>query len=56
LKWGQDREDGRSREVAQTMYTLVSKCKNNKVKERKQNSKDLEEQKQLLAKRAMLEV
>jgi hypothetical protein len=27
----------RSREVSQTMYTHVSKCKNNKIKERKKN-------------------
>jgi 5S rRNA maturation endonuclease (ribonuclease M5) len=34
--WGFGRDaDGRGGEVAQTMYTHVSKFKNNKIKERK---------------------
>jgi hypothetical protein len=30
---------GRRGEVAQTVYTHVSKCKNNKIKERKEKTK-----------------
>jgi hypothetical protein len=30
---------GRKGEVAQTMYTHISKCKNDKIKERKKNAK-----------------
>jgi hypothetical protein len=33
LKWGCG---GRSGEVVQTMYTHISKCKNDKIKEKKE--------------------